>query len=508
MRLSNRHANPQTLVLEDFSGGLNTTTNADGISENQLAMAVNVEADHNTRRLKTVAGTVDIFNSSAEIFAAMYDEINKKILVVHSDKTVYILNTETRTVGGSLGRLTGNLYPIYTSWEDGILIASGGNLQYYNGETLEIPTYPDGDSEILAPKADSVYIRAGRVIITKDSIVRYSAVGDEGNWTEDSGDASSSKFVEAGYKDGGSLLSLANLSQDILLVKDNRRVYRLSGEYPNWVINEVSRNVECSGRLSVCSVADAVFVLGKNEVQVIQTTESYGDVKPQNVASLVTKEIQKLQANAMVRYVPPLQQVWCIGENGDVMVFDTALNCWFKRQFNSAVVDVISIGDEVFVVKKNRIAKLDEYTFKDDGVTLHWNFQAKRLMSSHDYLLKRLQVELVPMNLYISSGEISAGRVKCILPVPTADMEVTDTMTYEEITEIFLKSKAKFLFLPAEKIFEDTTQIYGDEEKIFEWVTMVKENRNIYRNRFIDIRGHGKDGGFFLYRIILDIAEV
>ena len=360
----------------------------------------------------------------------------------------------------------------------------------------------------LAPRTDSVYIRAGRVVLTKDMTVRYSAVGDEEDWSEDSGDASKSKFVEAGYKDGGKIIAMANLSQDVLLIKDNRRVYRLSGEYPNWVINEVSRNVECSGRLSVCSVADAVFVLGKNEVQVIQTTERYGDVKPTNIAALVTKEIQKLPDNALVRYVPPLSQVWCIGSEGIVMVFDTVLNCWFKRKFNSAVVDVISVGDDVFVIKKNRIAKLNEYTFKDDGLTMYWNFQAKRLMSSHDYLLKRLQVELVPMNLYVSAGEISAGKVKVLFPIPSEDIELDDSATYEEIMEIFLKSKAKFLYVPSEKVFEDTTPVYGDEEKIFEWVTMNKENRNIYRHKFIDVRGHGSNGGFLLYRIILDIAEV
>ena len=510
MQLRNKHSNPQSLVLEDFSGGLNTTTNADGIAENQLAMGVNVEADHNTHRLKTVSGTEDIFASSEEIFAAMYDEINKKFLLVYSDKSVRTLDPATKTVGNSLGKLTGSLYPIYTSWEDGILIASGGRLQYYNGTDLEVPTYEESEDliQITTPNANSVYIRAGRVLITDDANVRYSAVGDEGNWTEDSNDASSSKWIEAGYKDGGKFVGMANLSQDILLIKNNRRVYRLSGEFPNWAINEVSRNVECSGRLSYCAVADSVFILGKNEVQVIQTTESYGDVKPTNVASLVTKEIQKLPENAIVRFVPPLSQVWCIGEEGAVMVFDTTLNCWFKRQFNSAVVDVISIGDEVFVVKKDRIAKLNEFIFKDDGKTMHWNFQAKRLMSSHDYLVKRLQVELVPMNLYVSAGEISAGKVKVLFPIPSKDIELNDTTTYEEIMEIFLKSKAKFLYLPSEKVFEDTTPVYGDEEKIFEWVTMVKENRNIYRHKFIDIRGHGSKGGFLLYRIILDIAEV
>ena len=217
MQLTTKHQNQQTLVRADFSGGLNTSANVDGIAENQLSVAVNVEVDHATGRLKTVAGTTDILFLE-NIFAAMYDEINKTLLLVTADKTVYA--TDLNTVR-TLGRLNGNLYPISASWENGLLIASGDKLQYFNGESL---------LTIDSPNATSVYIRAGRVLVTDENNVRYSGVGDETNWTEDTNDDSSSKFVEAGYKDGGKLIGMVNLSQDILLIKNNHRLYRLSGE--------------------------------------------------------------------------------------------------------------------------------------------------------------------------------------------------------------------------------------------------------------------------------------
>ena len=84
-------------------------------------------------------------------------------------------------------------------------------------------------------------------------------MGDEETWLTNSSDESSGVFVEAGYKDGGQLLAMVNLSQDVLIIKNNRRVYRLSGEYPDWQMNEVSRDVEARGRLSVCAVADSVL---------------------------------------------------------------------------------------------------------------------------------------------------------------------------------------------------------------------------------------------------------
>ena len=303
---------------------------------------------------------------------------------------------------------------------------------------------------------------------------------------------------------------MANLSQDILLIKNNRRVYRLSGEFPDWQINEVSRNVECSGRLSYCAVADSVFILGKNEVQVIQTTESYGDVKPTNVASLITKEIQKLPENAIVRFVPPLSQVWFIGKNGIVLMFDTTVNAWYKREFNSEIIDVISIGDEVFVVKKDRISKLDEGTFYDNGLPLRWNFQAQRLVSQHDYLLKRTQISVIPLSANLYSGQVWAGAVRVPFPIPARSIKIyqNNSPIYKTHAKICLSARRKFVYVSGEKIFDNPAPIYGNEQKIFGRLTMIRESRNVFRSKFIDIRGNGSGGGFLLNGIILDIAEV
>jgi len=43
--------------------------------------------------------------------------------------------------------------------------------------------------------------------------------------------------------------------------------------------------------------------------------------------------------------------------------FDTTLRVWFKRHFNSNNKDVLFIGENVFVVRKGGIAKLDESIF-------------------------------------------------------------------------------------------------------------------------------------------------
>ena len=500
MKLSTKHGEAQTTVVRaDFSGGLNTTANVDGIAENQLSLALNVEVDHATGRLRTVAGTTDVLKF-ADIFAAAYDEINRKLLLVTQDRKVFAVS-EDETISDALGTLSGNLYPISTSWEDGLLLASGGKLQYFNGTTLE--TISD------SPNATGVYIRAGRVLVTDDNNVRYSDVGDETNWTDDTNDDSSSKFVEAGYKDGGKLIGMVNLSTDVLLVKNNRRLYRLSGEFPNWSIVEVSRNVEASGRMGFCAVTDSVFILGRNSVQNIQTTNTYGDMKPQNVSTLITSEIQKLPANAMLRFVPPLNQIWAISGKTALM-FDLVTNSWYKREFNSPVVDVISIGDEVFIVKPDRVSKLDGGTFYDSDAPLQWKWQAQRLVSQHEYLLKRTQVSVIPLSTLLYAGQIRVGAVIIGLPLPDRNLKIYHNRSriYKNHVKICLTGRRRFVYAKGEYIFESLEPIYGNPQKIFSRPTIIKESRNVFRSRFIDVGGRGSVGGVIFVAVVLDIAEV
>ena len=484
MILSAKHQNQQPLTLIDFSGGLNTSSTLNDISGNQLSYAVNVEIDSASGRLKTVAGTRDIFDFE-NIFAAVYDEINEVLLIVNTDREVYVVDFTGEDDDSPVGTLSGELYPIAAQWEDGVLLASGGRLQYFDGNNLKTI---DG-----APKATNVFVRAGRVVVVEDeNAVRYSAVGDETNWTDDSNDESSAKFIEIGYKDGGKILGALNLSSDILFVKDNRHLYRLVGEYPNWTLTEISRNIESQNRLGMCTVADSVFILGRNEMQSIQTTMDYGDMKPTNIALLITTEIQSLPKDTMLRFIAPLRQIWCIaGDN--VLVYDLVRQAWFKRMFNSPVLDAIPIGDHVLIIKSDRVSRLNDFSFSDDGKPLKWLFQAQRLLSPRDYFLKRSQVSFTPIDRYISAGEIFVGKVKFVLP-PIED----------ETTGM---KKIRIFGAVGVKIYENSQLIYGNENAIYNRPSILKESRNVYRNKYMDIKGTGKQG-MILNSVTLTLVEV
>lgn len=471
MRLGVKHENQFQIVHADFSGGLNTSNSDDSIAENQLSQAVNVEIDHATGKLKTVAGTTDILNfgaSSAKIVAAMYDAINKKVLLVReiisgdsAVRSVLAVDFVNDTVSSTLGNLSGDLYPICASWENGILIATGGKLQYFDGTALNTITN--------SPNASCVYVRDGRVLVTDENNLWYSGVGDEEKWEENTNDDSSAKFTEIGYKDGGQLLATAELSNDVLMVKDNRRMYRLNGKYPDWVISEISRNVEVRGRMGICSVADLVFILGSDEVQNIQAEASYGNMKPQDVATLITSEVRSLAEDTILRYLPKLNQVWAI--SGEVvLVYDLITQSWYKRKFNSPIVDVLCVDNEIFVIKKDRVSKLDETTFNDSGASLSWEFKCKTRVSQHDYLLKRTQVLFIPQDDTLTDGKILVGKVNVTLTTTTGDSSTRRQSVCNS--------------------------------------TILAQSRNVFRTKCLEISGNGSGGGIIFNSIILDVVEV
>ncbi len=496
MKIFNKHGEvPPPIVKADFTGGLNTANQVDAIAENQLADVLNMEIDFATKKLQTVSGTKDIL-SSENIFAAIYDSINNLILVVKNDKKIYLADFDGNISTSTIGTLSGHLYPKYCAWENGVLIASGGRLQYFDGANLIL---------LDSPNAEEVFIRVGRVCISNGTTIFFSGVGDENFWTQDNNVESSSKFVQVGYKDGGNFIGLENLSQNILVVKDNRRVYRLSGNFPQWQVDEIGKNFECRGRRSICKVGDDVFILGENEAYLIENN-FYGNFQPQNLGEQVVSEIHKLPKNS-------LYQVWCLGKGGFVLVFDLRLKSWWKRKFNSEILDVFTVGDEIFLVKENKICKLDKGTFEDDGQMMSWKFLCQRLVGHHDLLLKRSRVSVTPLNPVAYSGNIFCGRVKIPLPIPDVKIPILGNTApiYRNATKISRTERLRgyvFPQPPNENIFRNEQFLEANQHKIFSNNTFERVSKNVYRNKFLDVQGHGQGGRFILQSIILDVVEV
>ena len=143
MNLSSKHQQ-NIVTYGDFTGGLNTTTVPDMIADNQMAECVNMEFNITTGALQTCCGTALVFQAPENITIdrLFYDVINNVFLFTDKN-TKFVYKSCLVDVNGTsiydrekVGVLTGDRTPTAVMWDNGLIIASGGRLQYWNGTTL------------------------------------------------------------------------------------------------------------------------------------------------------------------------------------------------------------------------------------------------------------------------------------------------------------------------------------------------------------------------------------
>lgn len=513
MRLASKHSNQQLLELTDFTGGLNTSTTEEQIAANQLAESVNFEIQSITGLLKTVNGTKQLYRAEStrdyNFVSIAYDVLNNHIVLFADNGSVFSANRNDLSQFRLIGRLSGRLTPITVVWESGLLVASGGKLQYIIGYQMQtISSSPS--------KCNGVFVRSGRVIVFDEENITYSGVGDETNWEQDSNDSSDSIWVEAGYKVGGNLIGLVNLSSDVVMIKDNGKILKLSGEYPDWAITPVASNVACSGRLAFCNMVNNVFILGDSSIRVIETTQDYGDMKAASISDNVEREIRELSADVKVRYITDINQIWLIDDTDTVLFYDAKLNAFFKRRFNAKVVDVISIHSTVYVLKENGLDYLDEESYSDEGAYLEYKLKGKTNISHNNYLLKRV---VWACTGYGTSNDVFLlidNTVKVPCPVQSllyGKVPVYDNQNYVyHNTDIVYDKTGKAKVVYSNKsvfVYDDIDYVYGNTDYVVDYDTYAMHDKRIrFRDKYLSLMIEGKGSKFVINKIQLDVVEV
>lgn len=502
MKLSTKHPNvQQTVVFNDFSGGLNTADSSELIGSNELGRAVNVEIYKGN--LRTVPGTVKVYeniNDGIDFSNLIYDRINGRLILTATDKSVWLYSEGTMK---QLGALTGDSAVQYAAWEDGVLVASGGKLQYYNGSTFDtIDTSPD--------VCRGVFIKNGRVWVYYSDELHCSAVGDETNWTNDTNDESSAQWLQIGYKDGGYITGVESLSSDTLVFKSNHYAYHLSGTYPNWVLSEIGRQIECKGYNECIALADSTLTLGKTTLQAITVTDSYGDMKATEVSAKVYSEIEKLGA-VKLRYMPSLSQVWFVNPSAKQFLFlDVSTGGFFHRQYTNAVQDACETSDgTIYILKAGGLYKSSSSSTSDEGIEMIWTFHTKTLVSNNEILVKRVRVDTTPYyNNYVNSV-FHVGHVQLLGAVPSSAMCIYHDYTTLYRSKRYIKNhKYHAVQTNSDEVYDNPEYIYASETYLKAVELYRADTRCVDRHRAIRVTGRGYGGSLVIHQISFDIAEV
>lgn len=526
MRISTKHANQQIVEYRDFSGGLNTSNASEMIAQNELARAINIELDKPTGLIRTVAGTRTLFQKEGAHFTDIfYDrignvfivcDINKKVYVWHEpnprdiidtkpidQQAKYMPNVWKDTDLIEVGTLTGNISPTFCLWEDGVLIASGGALQYCKNGTLQTIT-------ANAPNVcNGVFVRDGRVWVYFDDRLHTSAIGDEESWTSDPNDQSTAQWVDIGYKDGGKIVGVVSLSSDVLIVKDNGHVFRLSGSFPEWAVKEISREVTCRGYRSSIGIVNNALILGDSFLQAISTTQEYGDMKATDISGKVKNEIYALPKNVKLRYVAPYNQIWLVDGDRRLLFLELDNNAYFEREYTTALQDVCYRNNEVYVLKKDKIQILDPDSVFDEDDFLKWRWRAKTLVSNNAYVVKRGRFDITP---------ICDHYFDCWCIIGKADLHGTfqnlSCCLYEDYSPLYYSKRELFTqpikadYLSSDELFLNSEYLFEGETKTFSLNQFRTDDRFIERLRSIKVESYGQGGQLIFNGLNFELAEV
>lgn len=498
MRLASKHQNVQTVSYSDFSGGLNTNDTPETIQQNELSRAVNVEIYKG--QLKTVAGTTRIYYDEEGTFTDLiYDSIGGNFLLVDAERKVYRLAGENIT---QVGTLTGREEVSYAAWEDGVLIASGGKLQYYHGTTLEtINSSPD--------VCRGVFIKSGRVWVYHDDRLECSGLGDKEQWTHDSNDQSKAQWLDIGYKDGGIIMGVTTLSSDTIIFKSNSHAYHLAGDYPNWSVLEIGRQIDCKYYNACIALVNNAVVVGRTSVQAIGVTDSYGDMQAMNIASKVYGDIAALPEQVKLRYIPQLNQIWVLHKNKEFLFYDANVNNWYYRRFNTTVVDAVEARGSVYILKPTGLYVMDVSHMTDDGEPMQWLFRMQNILANNRLLIKRVRLDTTPLHRHYCEERVRVGGIGLEAAQPDTAYELygNDAYIFESQILLYPTGKAS-MYSNSEELYNSQEYIYESDLPLMTTEMYRAELRCVDNRKSAQVRGSGAGGITIFNNISFDIAEV
>lgn len=482
MKLSQKHTDVKPISFTDFSGGVNISKSPEAINDNEVQSAENFEFNYMNGALSTAPGFVEAFNASGDILSLFYLPFNNTFIYTVAS-AIWVTDLSTKTY---IGDLTGVQLPDYEIFNSKVLIASGGNLQSWDGSTLSTIVIAGISTGTILPyivKEDDSRLL---VVDYNDDYFYWSGIGDETNWTFDNNDANA-KFLEVGYQDGCQIRAVTKLSQDIIVYKNNvkntkPKIMRVAGKYPNWQVLNVAES-ECSvNRFTSVSAGNDTFFFGVSGFKALSTVTEYGSIKSYDAGKNVNSFLSKNFSfnDARMWHVPSKNQIWIKLQNDRyVYMYHYAGSAFtFRRFVTGNVTSLINVDDEVYIAIGQKILKMDENVFSEDGIAYTGVLKLKRLTAQNNFLILRAFINAETLG--VGSAVLTIGRYPIQLNLSGVGVP----------------------------IYGDIGYIYGDTGTIWEDNSVQSSLWMNHRVKSIDITLQVNSGGIALRSIDLQVVEV
>lgn len=445
--------------FSDYTGGMNTAQPPGQIAENEAQLIENYEYDYNRLRTRGGLSAPLITVDGDEIESFFYDKMTDGYLIFGStpaeeESTAKIYFADVTNGVKEVGVLTGRSRPVCCKFGGDIFIASGGKLQVYDYEAL---TTIDGSY-----LCDNVFERFGRLVTTHrgDDNEYYSSVGDaksEQAWEDISGDDSSAKFLEVGYKDDGDIITCLPMANDIIVFKTNGNIYSVSGEYPSWTISLIG--IE-SGAEDVCqsivSVGSSIAFVTQAGIRSLDAVQVYGNFQPNEVGYKINKSLANVIYKPMCWNLISKRQLVIapnFRERNKLFVYQYNMGASYILKFPEPISDMVDTANGVIVALGNSLHRWSYDEVTDNGEPIRTRLITRKLQTAIKFFTRKYDIEIngeKDGSVLISSGKQSwvhrlndKRRIKYLYDtLNEIEIELTSTSNHE-ITGIALYTMVK-----------------------------------------------------------------
>ena len=455
----------------------------ESIPENCLQQAYNFEYGGEVLQPQVVPGVTIKLDLESEATAGFYDSVHDCFLV-ESGQNLYKIATDfsTKTY---LGTLTGTYAPVFCMYDTFCLLATGGQIQKFDGTTLSIL-----DNSPLSHHVSTCFGRLRAYNINSD-IINYSAIGDPTNWTNNPSDISSGQYIKIGYKDAGLITASMMLSQDFIVFKSSGIPYRIMSEndFNNVRIVTAANKVFAYNHYCGLTVGNRAYFAGHDGIQSISTVTDYGGVKVDEPApGLLINPWFILNATERARIwnIPYKRQLWVKGQDDKIVwiyhynvLANGVSGSWTHRDFAYQIKDVMLKDDKTYVLYGNKIGLLDNTTSLDDGNKFTAQLVSRRYIPN---LKKFIVNHFNFMGFNMLDGD-------AVLSIATKQYPFSFTRTDSDI------------FGDTTDIFDDFTTIVSDD------FSQIRKNLQ-KRINYLECRLIVNSGRMAIHSLNVDISEV
>ena len=396
-RLANKHANAELVTFADLSGGLNLTRPGNFIADNELREAVNFEYSKDSGALKVRGGLVHV-RGFDEPVTDIIRTVDADVLLARVGNEIHRADIGKGS-GAMVGSVDGDKRASSELWGDGtVLMTFGGRIHIYDGETVS-PVTSEGAPEA----AEILLVRDGRLWVFESGsdYLRMSGVGDPENWTDDSGDDSTSKSIEVGYKDGLDIDAAALIAGNVIVFKsppgqpEFGRIYRISGSYPDDLsVTLYSRGSSAWNARSVINAGNDIVYLTREGAANLATVTEYGDFKTGWAGAKVNSKMAlTLSEKSTLADLTGAGQAWVLdGVSEDVWVYfyTRAGAPWTTYRFPGPVTAAVSAGNETYLSIGADLYRMDDEAWDDAGTAMEARMKTRVITRRNQVLLKHV----------------------------------------------------------------------------------------------------------------------